>query len=80
MGERGDSSERVMGSQEHHVVPRNDLRKHPLSRACHCRPLVLEGDEGVTVIHHAFDLREIRERMTGVGATGRDWGLWVRDE
>jgi hypothetical protein len=45
----------------YHVVPRNDLKGHPLSPKCWCAP-TLHADGDVRVwVHHAADMREYLE-------------------
>ena len=46
----------------HHIVPNNDLRPHPLTENCWCRPTVWKNDDGYTIItHNSLDRRELYE-------------------
>jgi len=50
-----------------HVVPTGDYKPHIVSLNCHCSPHY----DGEVVIHHALDLREIKERQGR--PTGKGW-------
>lgn len=45
----------------HHLTPRGDLREHDLSKTCWCGPEIRDDEEGVLIIHHAMDQRELYE-------------------
>jgi hypothetical protein len=47
----------VVGFDELHVMPTNDLREHRMHWKCWCNPM---ADDGVYV-HHALDQREAYE-------------------
>ena len=46
------------------VVPISDIRDHDdFNENCHCRPTVIEEDNGVVIVHNAYDLRELFEEI-----------------
>ncbi len=66
-----------------HVIPKNDERPHLARIGCECCPIVEEidpvdgvpyPDGGKRVIHHAYDCREVSERVTGeMVEVGKGW-------
>lgn len=41
----------------YHVLPVNDILQHTEEEYCRCRPRVDVYENGVVVVHQAFDLR-----------------------
>ena len=48
-------------SETIHVLPLNDLKPHTESVACRCVPSVENIEEGVVIVHNAYDGREFFE-------------------
>jgi hypothetical protein len=57
-----------------HTIPLNDAEMHIASRDCPCWPLIDDEDEHV-IIHHAWDGREVVERMVGNIDPSKGWVL-----
>ena len=53
-----------------HVMPVSDLVEHLRSTACPCGPEVIE--DGRVIVHHAYDCREIAEKLAEYGGEWRD--------
>lgn len=60
-----------------HIVPHDDEREHSLDDDCWCDP-DFSLTEGVYT-HHAADLREVYEEVTGEGLKGRLWLVLTED-
>jgi hypothetical protein len=58
-----------------HVIPVDDEREHDETPYCWCGPDGTEVDAGGATIwvHHAADLREAYEQITGEAYRGRTW-------
>lgn len=41
-----------------HIVPRNDIREHEISRSCWCNPIMRDDEHDPIWLHNSLDGRE----------------------
>jgi hypothetical protein len=66
-----------MSLRVQHVIPCDDEREHDLSSWCWCCPDLVPVGESTLYVHHAADLREAYENLTGDPLPGK---FWIRVE